>query len=128
MQLRDDIPGIFYPGYWGCFGGAVSAGEEPASALSRELNEELEIKSSQIVEFVHFEFDLTRVGQKKVCRIYYQLSITSDMVSQLVLHEGADMRLFEDSEIFDLPNVAPYDSFALWLYAARSRFLPNKNR
>jgi hypothetical protein len=27
MQLRDDIPGIFYPGYWGCFGGAVSAGK-----------------------------------------------------------------------------------------------------
>src|SRR5262252_4231561 len=28
MQLRDDIPRIFYPGHWGCFGGAVSAGED----------------------------------------------------------------------------------------------------
>ena len=23
MQQRDDIPGIFYPGYWGLFGGAI---------------------------------------------------------------------------------------------------------
>ncbi len=28
MQRRDDIPGIFYPGHWGCFGGAVAAGEK----------------------------------------------------------------------------------------------------
>jgi hypothetical protein len=21
LQLRDDIPRIFYPGFWGCFGG-----------------------------------------------------------------------------------------------------------
>src|SRR5262244_3716729 len=25
MQLRDDKPRIFYPGHWGCFGGAVGA-------------------------------------------------------------------------------------------------------
>jgi 8-oxo-dGTP pyrophosphatase MutT (NUDIX family) len=128
MQLRDDIPGIFYPGYWGCFGGAVGAGEKPASALIRELNEELEIRSSQIEEFVNLEFDLTRIGQRKVFRTYYQLSITSDMIAELVLHEGADMRLFEAREIFDLPNVTPYDSFALWLYCAKSRFLPDKNK
>ena len=27
MQLRDDIPRIFYPGHWGCFGGAVGPDE-----------------------------------------------------------------------------------------------------
>jgi len=122
MQLRDDKPGIFYPGHRGCFGGAVGTGEEPVKALIRELNEELEMRSSNIEEFVSLEFDLTRMGQKKIYRTYYRLEITSDTASQLVLHEGMAMRFFECREIFDLPNVTPYDSFALWLFVARSRF------
>ena len=65
MQLRDDKPGIFYPGHRGCFGGAVGTGEEPVKALIRELNEELEMRSSNIEEFVSLEFDLARMGQKK---------------------------------------------------------------
>ncbi len=44
MQLRDDIPRIFYPGHWGCFGGAVSPGEDEIEALQRELAEELEMR------------------------------------------------------------------------------------
>jgi 8-oxo-dGTP pyrophosphatase MutT (NUDIX family) len=44
MQLRDSNPGIFYPDHWGCFGGAVDAGEEPVAALVRELAEELAVK------------------------------------------------------------------------------------
>jgi hypothetical protein len=27
LQLRDDIPGIFYPGHWSCFGGAIHPGK-----------------------------------------------------------------------------------------------------
>ena len=27
MQLRDNIPTIAYPGYWGLFGGHLEAGE-----------------------------------------------------------------------------------------------------
>ena len=30
LQLRDDKPGIFYPGHWGCFGGAVEASDASA--------------------------------------------------------------------------------------------------
>jgi 8-oxo-dGTP pyrophosphatase MutT (NUDIX family) len=122
MQLRDDKPGIFYPGHWGCFGGAVDSSEEPAKALIRELDEELEMRLSQIKEFASLEFDLTWMGQRKFYRAYFQIDITSEMASQLVLHEGMDMRFFEGREIFDLPNVTPYDSFALWLHAARGRF------
>ncbi len=47
MQLRDAISRIFYPDHWGCFGGAVNAGEAPLDALYRELNEELETRNSE---------------------------------------------------------------------------------
>ncbi|MFL6930718.1 MAG: hypothetical protein ACJ8FK_12480, partial [Xanthobacteraceae bacterium] len=32
LQLRDDIPPIWYPGHWGLFGGGVDAGEDAVEA------------------------------------------------------------------------------------------------
>ena len=41
LQQRDDKNGIFFPGHWGCFGGAVDATDSNAEAcLIRELEEE----------------------------------------------------------------------------------------
>jgi 8-oxo-dGTP pyrophosphatase MutT (NUDIX family) len=122
MQLRDDIPRIFYPGHWGCFGGAVGPGENRLDALKRELEEELEMQTLVAGEFVNLDFDLTHLGQKRCYRTYYEITVTEDDISHLVLHEGAEMRLFAPTDLFELPNVTPYDSFALWLHFARSRF------
>jgi 8-oxo-dGTP pyrophosphatase MutT (NUDIX family) len=121
MQLRDDIPGIFYPGHWGCFGGAVAAGEDPRQALARELEEELEMQVATAGEFITFDFDLTTVGKSRCYRAYYEIAISESVNSRLVLHEGADKKLFGAAELFALPHVTPYDSFALWLHFARRR-------
>jgi 8-oxo-dGTP pyrophosphatase MutT (NUDIX family) len=122
MQLRDDIPRIFYPGHWGCFGGAVGSGEKPLEALQRELAEELEMPPSAAEEFVTFDFDLTKLGQKLCYRAYFEIKFTSAEISRFVLHEGSEMRLFEAKQLFDCPNVTPYDSFAIWIHFARHRF------
>ena len=124
MQLRDDIPRIFYPGHWGCFGGAVGHDEIALDALQRELAEELEmpLQAAAPDEFVTFDFDLSRLGQKKCRRIYYEIKTTEAEVGRFVQHEGAEMRLFAVNELFELSNVAPYDSFAIWLHLARDRF------
>ncbi|WP_306368061.1 NUDIX domain-containing protein [Nocardiopsis sp. CC223A] len=41
MHLRDDIPGIFWPGHWSLLGGGCEPGEAPAEAIVRELMEEV---------------------------------------------------------------------------------------
>jgi 8-oxo-dGTP pyrophosphatase MutT (NUDIX family) len=124
MQLRDDIPRIFYPGHWGCFGGAVGPGESPLGALNRELAEELEMDAPTAEEFVSLDFDLAKIGQKKCYRAYYEIKVTEAEVARYVLHEGAEMRLFAAQDLFDA-RLTPYDSFALWLHFARRRFLPD---
>jgi 8-oxo-dGTP pyrophosphatase MutT (NUDIX family) len=121
MQLRDDVPRIFYPGHWGCFGGAVGACEDALVALKRELAEELEMSVPAASEFITLNFDLTNLGQKQCYRTYYEIEVREADVGRYVLHEGAAMRLISPKELFDL-RLTPYDSFALWLHFARSRF------
>jgi 8-oxo-dGTP pyrophosphatase MutT (NUDIX family) len=126
MQLRDDIPRIFYPGHWGCFGGAVGPDESGLQALERELAEELEMPTPAAAEFIRLDFDLSRLGQKQCYRTYYEIKVTEAEVSRYVLHEGTEMRLIAPGELFD-SRLTPYDSFALWMHFARGRFVPAGN-
>ncbi len=121
MQLRDDIPRIFYPGFWGCFGGAVGSGEDPATALARELREELEFTPADCSRVLSLDFDLSSINGKKNYRHYYLVRIDEKDVGGFTLHEGAAMKLFAPDELFALSNITPYDAFALWLFAARGR-------
>jgi 8-oxo-dGTP diphosphatase len=121
MQLRDDIPRIFYPGFWGCFGGAVGAGENPTTALARELQEELEFSPTSFSEVLSLDFDLSHLTGKKNYRHYYLVRIDEKDVDGFTLHEGAAMKLFTPAELFTLSNITPYDAFALWLFVAQRR-------
>jgi 8-oxo-dGTP pyrophosphatase MutT (NUDIX family) len=121
LQQRDDKAGIWYPGHWGCFGGAVSRGETALRTLKRELAEELEFRPRALAEFIRFDFDLRRLGGTKVYRAYYEVTVPAAAVRRFVLHEGAAMRLFSPAQIFRRADITPYDSFALWLHYARRR-------
>ena len=122
MQLRDDIPDIFYPDHWGCFGGAVDAGENPVEALRRELLEELDFEVVNAKEFIRFDFDLTKLGQKKVYRIYYEIPVPANSYARFTLREGAQIKVFTGTEILSQERVTPYDAYAIWLHMRRLRF------
>jgi 8-oxo-dGTP pyrophosphatase MutT (NUDIX family) len=121
VQLRDALPNIFYPGHWGCFGGAVDPTETPLTALKRELAEELEYAVPAATEFTRFEFDLSKVGQSKVYRAYFEIQVALADFRRFVLHEGAAFEAVDGRELLARPRVTPYDAFAIWLHLSRGR-------
>jgi 8-oxo-dGTP diphosphatase len=91
MQLRDDIPGIYYPGHWGFFGGHLDPGETPPVTIKRELMEEIAFDAPQIDfyrSYVHIE----------VIRHVFIAPLTVSLES-LVLGEGWDFGLLSLEDI-----------------------------
>ena len=120
LQLRDAIPGIFYPDHWGCFGGAVGTGEDPEAALRRELQEELELSISTARFFARLDLDFSCLQFGRVYRIYYEIAVSRQSFQNVRLHEGAAVSALTAPELFTRPNVTPYDAFAIWLHAKRA--------
>lgn len=91
MQLRDDIPGIFYPGHWALFGGHLEPGESTDTAIARELLEEIGYQPPGLAPFGCYE-------DAQVIRHVYQAELAVPK-NQLVLNEGWDMDWLTAEEI-----------------------------
>ena len=91
MQLRDNIPGIAYPGYWGFFGGHIEPGESPDVAVKRELLEEINYAPPIIHPFRIYDSDIS-------IRHVYQAPFTTTL-DALSLTEGWDMGFLTEEDI-----------------------------
>jgi 8-oxo-dGTP diphosphatase len=91
MQLRDNIPNIVYPGYWGLFGGHLEPGETPEIAVQREVLEEIGYQLPIVSKFGNYD-------DEKVIRHVYHAPLTVEP-DQLVLMEGWDFGLVTPEEI-----------------------------
>jgi 8-oxo-dGTP pyrophosphatase MutT (NUDIX family) len=124
MQLRDSKPGIFYPGHWGCFGGAVEPGEAPVDALRRELREEIDFEMPSAFQFTQFDFDFSPLGYSKVYRIYFEVRVPDAAFTRFILHEGEDVQAFRVENLLVTRRVTPYDAFAVWMHMNQPRPVP----
>lgn len=91
LQLRDNVPGILYPGYWGLFGGHRSSGETPEEALERELWEEINYLPTKVQKFCYS-------AAPDVIRHVYSAQLTVP-IEKLVLQEGWDLNLLSPEAI-----------------------------
>ncbi len=91
MQLRDNIPSILYPGFWGLFGGHIEPGETPTEALKRELLEEISYSVPDPSFFGYYP-------EPHVLRHVFHAPLTVEL-NQLVLAEGWDMGLLTPEQI-----------------------------
>lgn len=124
LQLRDDLPQIWYPAHWGMFGGSVEPEEDELQALHRELDEELELKFTHARLFTRFEFDLRPQGLDKYFRSYYVIPVATAQIASFVLHEGVAMRSVPGEEALNM-KLVPYDGFALLLHHQCNRLATN---
>lgn len=124
MQLRDSKPGIFYPGHWGCFGGAVDPGEAPLSAIRRELAEEigLTLSDADIAYFTQFHFDFAFAGHGLRSRIYYSIVLADNDIDRFVLTEGCGIAASHGRNLLANERIVPYDAFAVWMHDNQDRF------
>jgi 8-oxo-dGTP pyrophosphatase MutT (NUDIX family) len=91
MQLRDDIPGIAFPGHWGFFGGHLDPGETPAEAVRRELLEEIGYAPLKLDFFCRAESD------QSIRHVFYgPLTVAVDTLD---LKEGWDLGLVTVEDI-----------------------------
>jgi 8-oxo-dGTP diphosphatase len=85
MQLRDNIPGILYPGVWGLFGGHLEPGETPETGLKRELIEEINYTTDLPQKFAYH-------ADSKLIRHIFYLPLLVE-IETLELNEGWDLGL-----------------------------------
>ena len=90
MQLRDDKPDINSPGLWGLFGGYRREFEDPMTAISRELKEELGIEINPVRRFID--------GIEYTSHLIF-LEDISNQYDQIVLGEGQDFGSFSLAEL-----------------------------
>jgi 8-oxo-dGTP pyrophosphatase MutT (NUDIX family) len=123
LQLRDDLPEIWFPDHWGLFGGAIDGNEALDEALTREMEEELGFVPEGAAYFTRFDYDASFFGRPGdvLTRHYYVVHAPPEAVDNFRLGEGQRFQFFEPRAILDGLQIAPYDSFILWLHISQDR-------
>ncbi len=99
LYLRDNKPGIPFPGYWDLIGGHIEEGETPEEALVREVREELDIDLKEYTFYKKYEC-LTGDAYENIKYIFTgKINIP---IEEITLLEGVRPQYFSRKEI---PNV-----------------------
>jgi len=109
LQLRDNKKNIYYPNFWGIFGGRVEKSEKYNKALEREIKEEtnLIVTVSRMILSVNYKM----IGLKKKHNItYYECKISEKR--KIILTEGRKYKFFSFNQIKKL-NIIPMDFAAI---------------
>ena len=117
LQKRDSIDSIWFPGFWGFFGGGCDDGEDPKRALYREIMEELQVQLQDSDFFFKWSFSCSALGGGERERSFYIVKFSEDMVNSINLKEGVDYKFFSIQNLPSPLDIVPFDLAALTLWA-----------
>jgi 8-oxo-dGTP diphosphatase len=99
LYLRDNKPGIPFPGHWDLIGGHVEDGETPEEALVREFKEELNLDLKEYSFYKKYEC-LTGDAYENIKYIYSgKINLP---VEEITLLEGVRPQYFSAADIPDV--------------------------
>ena len=96
LYLRDNKPGIPFPGYWDLIGGHVEEGETPEQALVREVKEELDI---DLKEYTFYKKYVCLTGDAYENTKYIYSGRINLPIEKVTLLEGVRPQYFSRPEI-----------------------------
>ena len=90
LQLRDDVPDIWFPDHCGLFGGAIDGDEGLEEAFAQEMEEELGFVPDAATNFTRFDYDASFFGRPGavLTRHYYIVSVSAEAEKDFQLGEG----------------------------------------
>ena len=111
FQLRDKKKNIYFPNFWGLFGGTVEKKESYEKALVREIKEEtnLKVKVSHNILSTNYKIFGSRQEYKT---IYFKCEIVSN--NKFLLNEGQKYKFHSFDQVKKL-NIVPWDLVAIHL-------------
>jgi len=118
LQKRDNKKNIFFPNYFGLFGGAIEKKETKLNAIQREIFEELNIfiEKKRFNYLTSIKIDFFKIIKKKFERTFYYFEIRDNEIKNIKLREGSAMIWSNLYDNYANIKLVPYDSFAIWLY------------
>ena len=108
---------IFYPGFYGLFGGTQEGTEKPLDTIKRELLEEINLSLLNINKFITIKLESNLFNPKNSSvfnRHIFVCKLTKQNKNHIKINEGEYYKFYNISEIKKI-EMAPFDK-ALILY------------
>ena len=110
MQLRDKKKNIFFPGFWGIFGGNIKLKESPSKAITRELGEEINLNFRTPIKKLRLDI-YSELFNPKRKRTFFVCK-PKKIPNKIKINEGKKFGLFSYNQLKKL-RVVPFDFSAI---------------
>ena len=124
LQLRDNKKYIFFPNFWGLFGGGLDKNETQRQAVEREIEEETNLIVKAFRKILSVNFSVITLKKKRQIT-YFECKVIRK--TKIILTEGQKYKFFTFKQIKRL-NIIPMDYVAISSHHYRLIQHASKNR
>lgn len=131
VQKRDQKKRIFYPGFYGLFGGVQEGAEKPIDTIKRELLEEINLSDLDVNKFIKIKLESNLFNPKNSSvfnRHIFICKLTKQNKNNIKINEGKYYKFFNINDIKKI-EMAPFDKALISyydLFKKNSSIIPKK--